>query len=512
MDAQAEQKLKQSEARLRSLIDNAPYGVYQSDAQNLRFLDVNPALVEMLGYSSRQELLSIEIPRDVYAEHGACEAFVKECCLAGSAECETIWKRKDGRHLKVRMRGRQSRDADGECHLEVYAEDISKREELEQQLRQAQKMEAVGNLAGGVAHDFNNLLMIISSYTQMLEDELPPGDWLRQHTRQVLKAVERSSALIQQLLAFSRKQILSPRILDVNTVIDETAKMIRRLIGEDIELILSLDRELPMVKADPDQISQVLLNLCVNARDAMPRGGKLTIKTYSSVIGVDALETTPGITPGTFAALSVGDDGVGIPPVVQSRIFEPFFTTKPLGKGTGLGLSMVYGIVKQSGGYISVESEVDRGTTFQILFPSVDETVTEVETDNAVVVAGKGETILVAEDEDALRESIAAYLVHNGYQVLKASNGEEALSVAAQHEGTIRLLLTDVVMPKLEGAGLSTELTKLRPGISTLFISGYTDQRILEHLPQKSQCVVLQKPLNLRSLLSTIGEAINKNA
>jgi PAS domain S-box-containing protein len=512
MDAADEQKLKRSERRLRSLIDNAPYGVYQSDAQSLRFLDVNPALIEMLGYSSREELMDIEIPRDVYAERTACADFVQQCRQAGRAECETVWQRKDGRHLRVRISGRQSRNGNGESRLEVYAEDISKRAELEQQLRQAQKMEAVGNLAGGIAHDFNNLLMIISSYTQMLEDELPPGDRLRQHTRQVIKAVERSSSLIQQLLAFSRKQVLSPRILDVNTVIEETAKMIRRLIGEDIELVLSLDRALPMVKADPDQIGQVLLNLCVNARDAMPSGGKLTIKTHSPVIGTEVVETMPGVTPGLYAALSVSDDGVGIPAVVQSRIFEPFFTTKPLGKGTGLGLSMVYGIVKQSGGYVTVDSEVDRGTTFQILFPSVEETATEMEADNTELIAGNGETILVAEDEAALRESIAAYLVHNGYKVLKASNGEEALNVAARHQGTISLLLADVVMPKLEGAGLASELTRLRPEISTLFISGYTDHRVLDHLPKSHKCIVLQKPLNLRSLLATIGETISKNS
>ena len=266
----AEEKLQQSEARLRSLIDNAPYGIYQSDSQSERFLDVNPALVEMLGYSSRRELLAIDIPRDLYANSGDCEAFVQECRLLGRSESDSTWKRRDGKHLRVRVRGRQSRDEDGGLRLEVYVEDISKRAELEQQLRQAQKMEAVGSLAGGVAHDFNNLLMIISSYTQILEDELAPGDHLRQHTRQVLKAVERSSALTQQLLAFSRKQILSPRILDLNTVVEETAKMIRRLIGEDIELVLALERPLWVVKADPDQIGQVLLNLCVNARDAMP--------------------------------------------------------------------------------------------------------------------------------------------------------------------------------------------------------------------------------------------------
>jgi PAS domain S-box-containing protein len=447
----AEEKLQQSEARLRSLIDNAPYGIYQCDSQNERFLDVNPALVEMLGYSSRPELLAIDIPRDLYAHPGDCEAFVQECRLLGRSESDSTWKRRDGKHLQVRVRGRQSRDEDGGLRLEVYVEDISKRAELEQQLRQAQKMEAVGSLAGGVAHDFNNLLMIISSYTQILEDELTPGDHLRQYTRQVLKAVERSSALTQQLLAFSRKQILSPRILDLNTVVEETAKMIRRLIGEDIELILALERPLWVVKADPDQIGQVLLNLCVNARDAMPRGGKLTIITANSNIGREASELMHGIVPGPYAMLAVADNGIGMPAAVQSRIFEPFFTTKPMGKGTGLGLSMVYGIVKQSGGYIRVESELDQGARFQILFPSVDEAVSEIENIEAISVTGNAETILVAEDEDALRESIAAYLAHHGYNVLKAANGEEALSVAKHHDGPIHVLLTDVVMPRMEG-------------------------------------------------------------
>jgi len=507
----AEEKLQQSESRLRSLIDNAPFGIYQCDFDGVRFIDVNPALVEMLGYSSTEELLAINIPQNLYSNPSDCQAFAQECRAVGRAESDLTWKLRDGRHLRVRVCGRQSRTEDGGQRLEVYVEDISKRSELEQQLRQAQKMEAIGNLAGGVAHDFNNLLMIISSYTQMLEDELPPGDFKRQHTRQVLKAVERSSALIQQLLAFSRKQILSPRILDLNTVVEETVKMIRRLIGEDIELILSLDRPLPVVKADPDQIGQVLLNLCVNARDAMPKCGKLTIGTHGSVIAREVRETLQGVDPGVYATLTVADDGVGMPAAVQSRIFEPFFTTKPLGKGTGLGLSMVYGIVKQSGGYITVDSEPNQGTSFKILFPAVDEAITETEVDEAVSVAGKGETILVAEDEDALRESIGAYLAQHGYNVLKARNGEEALSVAEQHQGTIHLLLTDVVMPKVEGADLAAELTRLRPGITTLFMSGYTDHRVLESLPKSRRPAVLQKPLNLRSLLTTICTAIEKN-
>jgi PAS domain S-box-containing protein len=506
----AEEKLQQSEARLRSLINNAPYGIYECDPRTDRFMDVNPAMLEMLGYSSKQELLATEVSMDIYADRGECESFVHECRIHGRYEADMSWKRKDGKSFQVRVRGRQSREPNGDLRLEVFVEDISKRAELEEQLRQAQKMEAVGNLAGGIAHDFNNLLMIISSYTQMLEDELAPADRLRQNTRQVLKAVERSSALVQQLLAFSRKQILSPRILDLNTVVEETAKMIRRLIGEDIELVLAQERPLRLVKADPDQIGQVLLNLCVNARDAMPRGGTLTIATRSANIDREAANSMTDVAPGQYTILTVSDNGVGMSQQVQSRIFEPFFTTKPLGKGTGLGLSMVYGIVKQSGGCISVDSKLDRGTTFQVLFPAVDEAVTTVETDDALPVLGHGETILIAEDEDALREPIATYLSEHGYRVLESCNGEDALQVAARHPGEIHMLLTDVVMPKLEGIELAAELAKARPGIATLYMSGYTDHRVLERLPASRRPSVLQKPLNLQSLLEIIGGTLRK--
>ncbi len=508
----AEEKLQRSEAQLRSLIDNAPYGIYQSDPRSDGFLDVNPALVEMLGYKSKQELLALEVSKKLYADADEYERLVQECRLNGRFESDMAWKRKDGKQLRVRVRGRQARAADGSLRLEVFVEDISKRAELEQQLRQAQKMEAVGNLAGGVAHDFNNLLMIISSYTQMMEDELAPDDRLRHNTRQVLKAVQRSSALIQQLLAFSRKQILTPRILDLNSVVEETAKMIRRLIGEDIELILSCQQRLWMVKADPDQIGQVLLNLCVNARDAMPRGGKMTITTHSASIDPGADGGMPGFVPGRYIILTVSDDGMGMSQQVQARVFEPFFTTKALGKGTGLGLAMVYGIVKQSGGYIRIDSELDRGTTVQIFFPAVDEAASAVECDAIASVRGRGETILLAEDEDALRESIAAYLKKHGYQVLSASNGDEALQVAEKYSGQIHLLLTDVVMPKMEGAELARELAKLRPNISTLFMSGYTDHRLLELLPAMRRPAVLQKPLNLQTLLETIGGTMKPNS
>lgn len=506
----AEERLQQSEARLRSLIDNAPYGIFRCDSLSQRFLTVNPALVEILGYDSPQELLGLHLPRDLYVDRTDCESFAHNCRLAGRSESEVRWKKKDGHTLMIRLIGRQSRELGGGLCLEAYVEDISQRSELEQQLRQAQKMEAIGNLAGGIAHDFNNLLMIISSYTQMIEEELEEANPIRQHTRQVLSAVSRSTGLIQQLLAFSRKQILSPRILDLNTTVEETAKMIRRLIGEDIELVLNLQKPLPVVKADPAQISQVLLNLCVNARDAMPRGGRLTVSTQNAMVGRQARETMPGIVPGAYSLLRVSDTGIGMSPAVRARIFEPFFTTKPVGKGTGLGLSTVYGIVKQSGGYIWVESELDCGTTFQVYFPSLEEAAAENEHTIEQTTRGNGETILVAEDEGPLRESVAGFLERNGYQVLQASNGEEALQMAQEHDGPIHLLLTDVVMPKLEGVELATQLATERPGVATIFVSGYTDHRVLEQLPPSSKATVLQKPLNLHALLGTISNALEQ--
>ena len=503
------QKMEQSEGRMRSLIDNAPYGIFQCDAQLQRFDDVNPALVQMLGYASAEELISADIADDIFANADECQAFVGKCRMGERAEADVTWLRRDGRPISVRVRGRRSKLPDGSTHLEIYAEDISRRAELEQQLRQAQKMEAIGNLAGGIAHDFNNLLMIISSYTQMMEEDLPPGDPMRQYTQQVLSASERSSALIQQLLAFSRKQILSPRILDLNTVVEETAKMVQRLIGEDIQLTLSLHRPLPFLRADPDQITQVLLNLCVNARDAMPRGGRIIISTSSAVVTSVQCEDLPGMAPGSYSVLSVTDNGLGMAAEVQSRIFEPFFTTKPLGKGTGLGLSMVYGIVQQSGGHIRLESELDRGTNFRIYFPAVPEEAKAAEHVEEAPQLGRGETVLVAEDEDSLRESIVAYLRQHGYTVLSACDGEEAMQVAREHDGPIHLLLTDVVMPRLEGGELAAELQRKRPGLATLFISGYTDQRLMTRLPDNPRPMVLQKPIKLRDLLNTIGEVMH---
>jgi nitrogen-specific signal transduction histidine kinase/ActR/RegA family two-component response regulator len=386
--------------------------------------------------------------------------------------------------------------------MSVIARDLTqekKAQQLEEQLRQAQKLEAVGRLTGGVAHDFNNLLMVIISYTEMLQDRLASGDGLRKNTEQVLKAAGRATSLTRQMLAFSRKQVLSPQVLDLNAVVDDTAAMLKRLIGEDIELTFFPGIPLWPVKADPGQVTQVLMNLCVNARDAMPNGGKLTIETQNVVIDAQAAGKHPSFSPGNYATIAVSDTGMGMTKEVQERIFEPFFTTKEKGKGTGLGLSTVYGIVKQTGGHIWVYSEVGKGTSFKLYFPKENTPATRVALQSARNVNGRGETILLVEDEDSLRELASSYLGEHGYAVLPASNGREALELADRHNGPIHLLLTDVIMPKIGGPELATALASRR-GMATLYMSGYTDNAIVNHDVIGSSTAFLQKPFSLNTL------------
>jgi PAS domain S-box-containing protein len=386
--------------------------------------------------------------------------------------------------------------------------DLSDRRELEEQFRQAQKMEAVGRLAGGIAHDFNNLLMVIGSYAEIMREQLSPEDTLLKSVTQVQKASERAAALTQQLLAFSRKQVLSPRIIDLNTVIEDSLKIIKRLIGEDIELNILLGRPLGPVKGDPGQIVQVLMNLCINARDAMRNNDELTIGTGNVTIDLEAARKRPALIPGNYATLVVSDTGTGMTQEVQAHLFDPFFTTKETGKGTGLGLSTVYGIVKQSGGYISVDSELGRGSTFTVYFPAVDAPLTTTVTPEIRNSEGHGEIILLVEDEDALRESMSAYLDLHGYKVLAASNGAQALHFAKQYAGSIHALVTDIILPKLSGAELAREVAKISPKAVTLYMSGYTDRELMDYDPETSAAKFLQKPFALRTLLETIGEMI----
>ena len=386
--------------------------------------------------------------------------------------------------------------------------DVSERRELEEQFRQAQKMEAVGRLAGGVAHDFNNLLMVITAYSEMIQDKLHPEDELQKSVDQVKTAADRAAGLTRQLLAFSRKQVLLPRIIDLNSVAEDSLKMIKRLIGEDIELNVSFGKALWPVKADPGQIVQVLMNLCVNARDAMENGGELAIGTENIFVDIEAASKRPTFASGNYASLVVSDTGSGMTEEVQARLFEPFFTTKESGRGTGLGLSTVYGIVKQSGGYIWVDSELGRGSSFTIYFPAVDAPLTTTVTPEIKDLKGQGEIILLVEDDEALRESVSTYLDLHGYKVLEASDGDQALRMANQHAESIEVLVTDIILPKLSGAELAREVTKKFPHVVTLYMSGYTDREVINYDPASSTAGFLQKPFALQTLLQKLREMI----
>jgi CheY-like chemotaxis protein len=371
-------------------------------------------------------------------------------------------------------------------------------------------MEAIGRLAGGVAHDFNNLLGVITGYGELVLKRLAATDPLHAKVAQILRAGERAAGLTRQLLAFSRQQVLQPKILDVNIVVSEMDSMLRRLIGEDVELTTVLEPQLGSIKADPGQLEQIVMNLAVNARDAMPDGGRLTIETRN----VDDLEnecaaSPPTATPGGFVMLSISDTGSGMDDNVRAHIFEPFFTTKELGKGTGLGLSTVYGIVKQSGGCIAVDSEVGLGTTFRIYLPRIEEAVQPPAEENPPARATGSETVLLVEDEAALRDLLRETLEAEGYATLVARDGAQALQIADAHAGVIDLLVTDVIMPGITGRAAADAIREARPGIRVLYISGYTDEAIMRHGVLGAGVAFLNKPFACETLLSKVRELLD---
>jgi two-component system, cell cycle sensor histidine kinase and response regulator CckA len=380
-------------------------------------------------------------------------------------------------------------------------------QELERQFRQAQKLESLGRLAGGIAHDFNNILTVIGSYAQLAYADLPTDSPVRNHAQQIVKATDRAAGLTRQMLAFSRKQLLVPKILDLNHVIEDTVEMVKRLIGEPISVAFHPEDHLWPISADPDQMTQVLLNLCVNARDAMPEGGRLTIETKNVEITRDFKGAT--LPPGHYVALSVTDTGIGMKREVQDRIFEPFFTTKEVGKGTGLGLATVYGIVKQSGGDILVSSEPDHGSRFELFFPRVDESIA-LHGQTTVTSESGDETVLVVEDEAALRDCMCYFLKQRGYTVLQAGSGEEADRLAGSFDGVIHLLITDIVMPKMTGRQLSEKLRNDRPGLKTVLMSGYTDD-VIEPEMLSDTLKFVQKPFSLTELAQLVREILEQD-
>jgi two-component system, cell cycle sensor histidine kinase and response regulator CckA len=422
-------------------------------------------------------------------------------------------RHKDGSWVYLESTASPVMNAKGEVeNLVIVNRDISERRRLEEQLRQSQKMDAIGRLSGGVAHDFNNLLGVIIGYAEILQERIPESDSMRAPVDQIIKAGSRASSLTKQLLAFSRQQVLEPKILLLNAVVSDTEKMLRRLIGEDIELLTSLDPALGKIRADQGQIEQVIMNLVVNARDAMPEGGRLVIETANFEIDDKfARRYAYPVLPGSYILLTVSDNGIGMDTATQQRIFEPFFTTKEKGKGTGLGLSLVYGVVKQSGGYIDVVSTRGKGTSFNIYLPRVGQNAVETKTigpDHPEELRGT-ETILLAEDEDTLRALTRHLLELYGYRVLEACDGNQALRLSEQTTDEIHLLLTDVVMPGISGRILADQLKQKRTDLKIVFMSGYTGQRFGEKEILEPGSLFLQKPFTRESLARKIREALD---
>jgi len=423
----------------------------------------------------------------------------------------TVRKRKDGTLIDVSLSVSAIEVISGDVTgVSMISHDITKIKRLEEQFRQSQKMEALGTLAGGVAHDMNNLLTISMGYSDMLIRSIPSTDPMQESLSQIHNAEERAAELIRQLLAFSRKQILEPKVLEFNAIVNKNVSLLRRLIGEDIIVTTELDPTVKLVKVDPGQIQQVLMNLAVNARDAMPKGGRLTLKTRTVTIDINDDQSHPEVHPGTYSMLSVSDTGTGMNEETKSHIFEPFFTTKEIGKGTGLGMAVVHGVVKQSGGHIEVWSELGKGTTINVYFPQIQEVIStnKPETKGFPLPTGN-ETVLLVEDEDAVR-AIARHILRScGYSLLEASNGQEAIFVATNHNGPIHLVLSDVVMPHLGGRQLGDQLEALRPGIKILFMSGYADDAIIRHGVTEENVAFLQKPFTPFTLAQKVREVLD---
>ena len=507
-----QEDLRRSEANFRSLVTNAPYGICSCDFTG-KIKDANPAFLALLGLSSPSEVVG----QHIYSLYADSEQWFDLAeYLRSTAPFKGVtaeWKRRSGNTV-VRVSGRAvTNGADNVVIFEIFAEDVTERRALEQQLRQSQKMEAVGRLAGGIAHDFNNLLMVISGYSEFLLERLDDEPQLRGPAQEIASASERASALTRQLLAFSRKQMLAPRIVNLNDIATENLKMLTRMIGEDIDLVMIPGQNLWSVRADGGQIEQVIMNLAVNARDAMPSGGKLTIETANVTLDEEYSRVQAPVLPGDYVMFSLSDTGAGMDAETQSHMFEPFFTTKGT-KGTGLGLSTVYGIVKQSGGYIWVSSEVGRGATFKIYLPrvpSVEEPV--VQAAAAPVQFQKvepgTETILVVEDEANLRYLARQYLEKQGYRVIEAADGAVAMQIAVAHEGVIHLLLTDVIMPGMNGRELAQRISEIRPNVKVLYMSGYTENVIGHNGTLEAGVRLLQKPFNLRDLKSRVREVLD---
>ncbi len=473
-----------------------------------RILFVNEAFLDTFGYT-KEEIIGTDI-EDLFASAGNKDfkLHILPASLKGGWNGEFKVKRKDGKEITIFLSTSSVKDDDGHPVVVVgVISDITLRKQLEEQLRHSQKMEAIGQLAGGIAHDFNNLLTVIEGYIDLLQNVMKPEGKTPTYVMQIKKATDRAVALTRQLLTFSRRQILQPKVLDINKNIQDLSIMLQRLIGENIELITDLDNEIWPIKADPHQIEQVIMNLIVNARDAMPDGGKLIIKTKAMQLDSSYNRLHPDVEVGDYVMLSISDTGVGMSPEVRERIFEPFFTTKEKGKGTGLGLATVYGIIKQSNGHIYVYSEPGMGTTFKIYFPAVKQRrITKNKKETNKSSKGKGQKILVVEDEYLVRELILDTLKNLGYQVIEASNADQALKVFHERKGDIDLVLTDLIMPGMNGKQLMEIISKEAPELQFLIMSGYDDNAISKHGLLEAGINYIQKPFSPKALAEKLQE------
>lgn len=503
--------VRQSEQRFRELFENAKDILFTLDLEG-NVTSLNKSAEEVMGWS-RSEALQLNLKSLVAPEHlNLCSQMMQRILNEEPLQhFEINLLRKDGRKVLLQASARLIY-SNGEKHsIQGMARDVTERRQLEAMVQQSQKLEAIGRLSGGLAHDFNNLFCVISGHTELLTEQMEPTHPALKNLAQIKKAVDSATSLTRQLLAFSRKQVFHPRSLDLNAVVVETRKMLGRLVGENIEFFTSLHPSLGNVRVDPVQFEQVLVNLVLNARDAMSQGGKLTIETKNVELEEGAQSRRAIVPAGKYVVLSVTDNGCGMDEEAQSRIFEPFYTTKELGKGSGLGLATVYGIVKQSGGFIWVYSELSQGTTIRVYLPRVDSSPTPLSLGNARTEIRQGsETVLLVENTESLRNLAKELLKSNGYAVLDAESGREALRIASSYSGPIHLLLTDVIMPGMGGKQLAEQLTSLRPATRVLYMSGYSNDGIVQSGILESGALLLEKPFTREILLRKVRQVLDE--
>jgi PAS domain S-box-containing protein len=504
--------LVESERAFASTFDEAPIGIAHTSLEG-RWLRVNRSLCGLLGYT-QADLMATSFMAVTHADDVEQDTREMKRLSEGAIpkyEREKRYLHKDGHFVSAKLTAVLHRDAAGSPRYFISTvEDVTGRVRLEGQLRQGQKMEAVGRLAGGIAHDFNNLLTVIIGYSDLVLHQLEPGAPVRGDVEEIRHAGKSAAALTQQLLAFSRRQILQPQILDLNAIVTHMGELLRRLIGEDVELRTRLAEPLDRVCADAGQVEQIVMNLALNARDAMPQGGSLTVETANEELDARWVAQHPGASEGHHVMLAISDTGIGMDQEVQAHLFEPFFTTKEPGKGTGLGLATVYGIVKQSGGSIFVYSEPGHGTTIKIFLPRTQQAADPADGLRAAPPhRGGTETILLVEDQDAVRLVTRKILGHHGYTVLEAAGGAEALSLLEKHDGHVHLLLTDVIMPGLSGRDLAERLAAGRPHLRVLYTSGYTDDTVVLRRMLDAGVAFLQKPYTPDVLLGRVRDLLD---